>query len=90
MSNDSRAFESAGGLTKADLLQLDLKESPAVKGPWGPTLYSKLSLTRRSKTQLYVSLEGMSGFHLARECDYVEHELGTHFSPVPTPKTKSK
>jgi hypothetical protein len=33
MSNDSHYSESAGGLTKADLLQFDLNESPAINGP---------------------------------------------------------
>lgn len=90
MSNAPHSAESAGGLTEAGILQLGMKESPAINGPWGHTPYSKLNLTKCNKTQLCVKLKGMSGFHLAKECDYVEQELGTHFSPVPTPKPKSQ
>lgn len=90
MSNAPRSAQSVGGLTKADNLQLDLKVSPAINGPWGHTPFSKLNLTKCSKTQPCVNLEGMSGFHLTEECDYVEHELGTYFRPVPTPKPKSQ
>lgn len=90
MSNEPHPAESAGGLTNADLLQLDVNESPARKGPWGHTPYSELSLTVWRKTQLCSNLKWMSGFHLAKECDWAEHELGTHSSPVPIQSPNSK
>lgn len=89
MSNEPHPAESSGGLTKADLLQLDINESPARKGPWGHTSYSELSLTVSRKTQLCANLKWMSGFHSAKECYWAEHELGTHSSLAPTQSPNS-